>query len=223
MTDHALAAILGEDGGEELWRDTDNVERLLAARSPEGTGDRLTPAFAALGLKGRTVADFGCNIGYYAFLARLMGAARVTGYDNLPRMVQAAAHFAARFGVSGVRFEVADFYAMPEAPVAEVVLAMDIVGNRKVNEGEALALYARFLAFSGEELVTTLRPVFRLGRNLELDEARAATLYPGHTRGGRLHFLECLERAHPGWRAEVLSASIPGGEFDKHMVRFARR
>jgi tRNA (mo5U34)-methyltransferase len=67
------------------------------------------------GLAGRSVLDCGCNCGAYSFYAREAGAGRCFGLDVREHWIQQARFLAAQRPDTGegVRFEVADLYALP--------------------------------------------------------------------------------------------------------------
>lgn len=83
--------------------------------------------------EGKTVADLGCNLGFFSFLALNFGATNVTGYDINPMWVLPAnllrdAHVA-KFPhyENKLSFEQIDFKTLPSFPRKDVLLVHSLI------------------------------------------------------------------------------------------------
>lgn len=56
-------------------------------------------------LTGKTVLDIGCNLGFYAFAAKLRGAKKVVGFDISPDYIQEASYLRDQLGFSADEVE----------------------------------------------------------------------------------------------------------------------
>jgi ribosomal protein L11 methyltransferase len=198
-----LRAKLAALGPERVWRPVPGpAGDLLAA------GDGSAPAvldgyLAGLDVAGKTVADLGCNLGYYSFLVRRMGARAVLGCDIDPEIIRLAEALAAIHGLTEVRFATMDFLRRrPETP-CDMALLIDFIGRQTVAKGRLSAVAAAASAFGSREIFCVLRPVYAVA-DLPLPAQDLARLHPGFVRQDRFFLAECLAALlGPDWTMRI--------------------
>lgn len=214
---------------EAIWRTPEEVEQLCRHGDHAGTGDRVTPQFLRADLAGRRVADLGSNIGYYSFLASLMGAREVLAFDRSPRAINVGSFFQARFGPDNVSFHAGNFLApdfTQEYGRFDVAVLIDVMGDTCVKEGRGPGLLRGVQAMVDEAILLVFRPVYKLAEHLKISPEALREAYPdGRIEDNRFHYLELLESRGllEGWRLESLhDAPLPRESTQKHLYRLRR-
>ena len=222
----ALRARLDALGPGRVWRPVPAPDgSLLAPGDGSDTAD-LRDYIGDLDVAGKTVADLGCNLGYFSFMARRLGARRVVGCDVDPEIVALAGELARLHGLGDVAFTAVDFLLQkPETP-CDMTLCIDFIGRQVVSKGRVPQVAAANAAWGARELFFTLRPVYRL-EDLPAPPETLARLYPGFVRDGCFFLAETL--AHclgPHWSMRVLPNARktwkPGERVHKAALLFTR-
>jgi ribosomal protein L11 methyltransferase len=215
-------------GPTRVWRPVlgPDGERLAAAGDGREIPE-LDDYIGNLELAGKTVADLGCNLGYFAFLARRRGAARVLGLDIDPDVIDVAQALARFHNAPEVTFAACDFLrAVPETP-CDLAMLVDFIGRGIIVKGRVRAVVAAAGNWASREIFFTLRPVYALD---DLPVARKVLegLYPGFVRDDAFYLAEFV--AHelgPQWSLTCLRngsfAVSPSQRRFKAALLFAKR
>ncbi len=219
-----LSAALEHVGAAALWHPVERVRRLLRQGRPEAD-DHLAQSLRQLDFQGKSVADLGSNIGQYAFWAALLGAAEVQAFDFGPEVVRIGRLLAAAHAMPQVEFVLADFGAAPPPRKFDVAMMLDIIGNNKVRKGRVRPLLDILVAWSDRELVTNVRPVYDVEKELGVPAETLLAHYPVEfIRQGRLYLLEYVLREYGEvWEIRQLGAPGSGVRADKPALHFLRR
>lgn len=184
--------VLGPDGG-----------RIVAAGDGREIPE-LDEYIGNLDLAGKTVADLGCNLGYFAFLARRRGAVKTLGLDIDPEVIRVATAIARLHDAPDVAFLACDFLrVVPETP-CDVAMLIDFIGRQIIAKGRVKAVVAAARNWASREIFFTLRPVYALD-DLPVDQAALEGLYPGFVRDDAFYLAEFV--AHelgPKWTLTCL-------------------
>lgn len=208
-----------------LWRPIELVRDLLEKRTPEEAEDHLARALLRLDVAGKSVADLGSNIGYHAFFVALRGAAEVEAYDFGEDIVRIGRLFAQEFDMDQVRFEQVDFSHVTPHRRFDMVLMLDIMGNNKIRKGRVRPLIDAMLAWTRDEAVTNVRPVYDIRKQLGVEPEALLTHYPGaFIRDGRFHMLEYVKSVYSAdWSISEISTENEAAEADKPVLHFCCR
>ncbi len=218
-TDQTLAALLAHIEPGKVWRSIfDDRGQLLAA----GYGDPHDGLGQIRGLdfRDKTVADLGCNLGHYSQLALAHGARLVNGYERDARLCQGAILYAKARGYDNVRFLRRDFVASPPLRQYDMVMLIDFIGKQTVSQGRLPRVLDALERFSRKEIVLTIRPRYRVVKDLRTTQAALDALHgPGYVRGGHFFVLRyVVQYLAPAWRA--LPLPHPLGVEAKIPIRF---
>jgi len=220
-----LTAIMRRLGAQALWRPLDLVEELLQHKDPRLVTEPLARSLLQVDFAGKSVVELGSNIGFYSFLAALLGAQEVHALDFGPDIVRLGELLAQRHGMPQVRFVQADFAGAPPSRVWDVALLLDIIGHNKVRKGRVGAILDILLRHSHKELVLNVRPVYEIEAELGVSPQSLEGLYPQeHLRQGRLHLLDyVVKRLGADWTATPLASETEMAQQDKPGFLFQRR
>ncbi|WP_428565527.1 MAG: methyltransferase domain-containing protein [Solidesulfovibrio sp. DCME] len=211
-------------GPGRVWRPVPGPGDELLARGGGPDAASLEAYVAGLDVAGKTVADLGCNLGFFSFLAARRGARYVLGCDIDPEVVAVARLLAGLHGLGNVAFASLDFLAKtPEAP-CDLALFVDFIGRGCIAKGRLAAVAAAAEAWARHEAFFTLHPVYDLD-DLPLDPERLEVLYPGAVGQGRFHTdLALAGLLGPGWarRRTTDGLDLGHGGQSKAAVLFTR-
>lgn len=206
-----------------VWRPVRDASGVLLA---EGTGlgeDGLSDYLPGVSFAGKTVCDLGCNLGYFSFMAARGGAARVTGFDVDPLVVEGATLLAAMQGYGNVRFQVADFTSLPPEEPFDLVLLVDFIGRGTIVKGRLDAALDAAAAYCRERMVFTLRPVYPLADLTDGDASVLSGLYgEDFVHDGRFHLLDYAARRLADFTPTLLTPPGDPARRFKHAVLFSK-
>ncbi len=192
-------------GPGRVWRPVAGPDGALLARGSGPGPESLEPYVAGLDVAGKTVADLGCNLGYFSLLAARCGARRVLGCDADPEIIEAATLLARLHGLAGVDFLARDFLAAPAPERFDLALLVDFVGRGVVAKGKLAAVAAAAASWARHEVFFTLHPAYALDELAVPPEVLAAR-HPGCVRDGRFFTAEALAALlGPGWTMRRLT------------------
>ncbi len=185
-----IRSLLAELDPASIWRPVlgPDGERIAAAGDGREIPE-LDEYIGNLDLAGKTVADLGCNLGYFAFLAKRRGAVRTLGLDIDPDVIRVAAAIARLHDAPDVTFLACDFLRdVPDAP-CDLAMLIDFIGRRIIAKGRVRAVVAAARNWASREIFFTLRPVYAL-EDLPIDQAGLERLYPGFIRDDAFYLAE---------------------------------
>lgn len=185
-----IRRLLAELDPASIWRPVlgPDGERIAAAGDGREIPE-LDEYIGNLDLAGKTVADLGCNLGYFAFLAKRRGAVRTLGLDIDPDVIRVASAIARLHNAPDVDFLACDFLRdVPEAP-CDLAMLIDFIGRRIIAKGRVRAVVAAARNWASREIFFTLRPVYALD-DLPVSRDILESLYPGFIRDDAFYLAE---------------------------------
>jgi len=200
----AIRARLAALGPARIWRPVPAPDGTLLAPGDGADTADLRDYLGDLDVAGKSVADLGCNLGYFSFMARRLGASRVVGCDVDPEIIAAARQLARLHRLDNVDFTAVDFLRQTPDTPCDMTLCIDFIGRQVIAKGRVPAVAAANAAWGARELFFTLRPVYRLD-DLPATPETLARHYPGFVRDDSFYLAETL--AHclgPGWSMRLL-------------------
>ena len=221
---HRLLAALGP---QRIWRPVPAPDGTLLAPGDGSDTSELERYIGGLDVAGKSVADLGCNLGYFTFMARRHGAARVLGLDIDPEIIHIANELAALHQAGNVAFLAVDFLRQPPQAPCDMAMLIDFIGRQIISKGR-VGLVAQAAKNWGRcELFFTLRPVYRLNDLPATPQALDAH-YPGFVHDNAFHLADALAHAlGPDWSRRFLTngrfAKGPAERTHKAALLFTRQ
>lgn len=220
-----LKSILQQVGPENIWRP---VYASGNQKLADGIGDQddgLPLDLSRIDFKGKTVADLGCNFGYYTFMAKHAGAKHVTGIDKDTRIIQGCRILKEMLGVDDVSFMAKDVAKSDGLGTFDTGMMIDFIGKRFVCTGAFMAYLDVLERLSRKEMILSIRPAYHVKKHLGDDFRGLSQKYPGDCiRNDHFYMLDyVLARFDRDWQMEIISpASFPPGT-KKETLYFKRR
>lgn len=192
-------------GPTRVWRPVPAPDgSLLAPGDGCDTAD-LEHYIGNLDVAGKSVADLGCNLGYFTFMAKRLGAASVLGLDIDPEIIAVAEELARLHQFADVAFLACDFLRQPPPVPCDMAMLIDFIGRQIISKGRVGVVAQAAKAWGRAELFFTLRPVYRLD-DLPASPETLAAHYPGFVREGAFFLAETLAQAlGPDWSMRYLT------------------
>ncbi len=216
-----LESILRQVGPHNVWRPIRIPgDRQLA----DGVGDQddgLPHDLTRIDFTGKTVADIGCNFGYYVFMARQAGARHVTGIDIDKRMIEGCRLLKRLYGVDGVSFVAADINTAEGIGAFDTGMMIDFIGKKAVSAGLMCGFLDVLERLSQKEMILSIRPAYHLKKHLGTDADKLRQKYPGaYIRRDHFFTLDYVrDRFRRDWDMMVVStASNPPGTKKETLV-----
>ena len=220
-----LEYIIQQVGPEKIWRPIHAPDNRKLADGVGDQADGLPQDLARIEFTGKTVADIGCNFGYYVFMAKKAGARHVTGIDIDARIIAGCRLLQKLHGVEGVSFMVADIGAADVIGTFDTGMMIDFIGKTVVAAGLMDAFLNVLERLSQKEMIISVRPAYHVKKHLNTDAESLQRKYPGdHVHHEHFFIIDYVrDRFSPGWEMEIVSpASIPPGT-KKETLYFKRR
>ncbi|WP_246197981.1 methyltransferase domain-containing protein [Solidesulfovibrio aerotolerans] len=200
-----IRTLLAALGPERIWRPVPAPDGSLLA---PGDGCDLRDLEGYLGnldVAGKTVADLGCNLGYFTFLARRCGATRVLGLDSDPEIIHIAGQLATLHRLTDVTFTACDFLRQAPPSPCDMALLIDFIGRRIITKGRIGLVATAAKHWGAHELFFTLRPIYQLS-DLPASPDLLQAHYPGFVRGDAFYLADALAHAlGPDWSLRYLT------------------
>ncbi len=186
-------------GPQRVWRPVPGPDGSLLARGSGPDPKALADSVSGLDVADKSVADLGCNLGFFTFLARRMGARSAVGLDIDAEVVDLARLLAQLHGLDAVRFVALDFLRHSPPEPCDMALCIDFIGRQVIAKGRVDAVVAAAAAWGRHELFFTLHPVYAVA-DLPRPAGDLARLYPGFVRQGRFFLLDYVAAIlGPAW------------------------
>ena len=220
-----LEKIIRQVGPEKIWRP---IRVPGNGRLADGIGDQddgLPRDLGRIDFQGKTVADIGCNFGYYVFLARRAGARHVTGIDIDARIIAGCRLLQKIYRLDGVSFLAADINRQKGIGTFDTGMMIDFIGKKAVSSGLLNPFLDRLERLSQREMILSIRPAYHLQKHLDSDADSLQRQYPGdYIRHN--HFLTIdyvCDRFSRGWDMKIISAASPPPGTKKETLHFRRK
>lgn len=175
QTWQALGTMLTHLGPERVWRPVTDADGCLIHKGCGHMEDSLSDP-SGIDFKGKTVADLGSNLGYFAFQAHGEGAVLVHGYDQEPEVVGAATLLACLRQNTAVSFFCRDI-CQPPPRQYDIAMLMDFIGKGIVATGKLTRILDGLSGFSDSMLVLSARRYYRIRNDLGVDAKQMAGFY----------------------------------------------
>ncbi|MHC1791733.1 methyltransferase domain-containing protein [Solidesulfovibrio sp.] len=200
-----LRRILDRLGPKRVWRPVPAPDGSLLATGDGSDTTDLEHYIGSLDVAGKSVADLGCNLGYFSFLAHRRGASRVLGLDIDTEIVEAANTLAGLHQLPSVTFAACDFLRQTPLPPCDMALLIDFIGRQIIAKGRVPLVAEAAKNWGTDELFFTLRPVYRLD-DLPAAPETLRQHYPGFVRDNAFFLAETLGHAlGPDWTMRYLT------------------
>ena len=212
-----LKEIIHQVGPEKIWRP---IRVPGNGKLADGYGDQDRIDF-----QGKTVADIGCNFGYYVFLARRAGARHVTGIDIDARIIAGCRLLQKIYHLDGVSFLSADIKRLDGIGTFDTGMMIDFIGKEVVSSGFLNAFLDGLERLSQREMILSVRPAYHLAKHLNTSAVSLQRKYPGdYIRHNHFSTFDYVcDRFRRGWEMAVISAaSLPSGT-KKETLHFRRK
>ena len=185
-----LAAILREVGPRFVWRPVYDDRGMLMSDGVADSRDGRPDDLARVDFKGRTVIDLGCNLGFYSFLAKQLGADRVLGVDWNERVIRGAQIIGNMKGVVGVDFQCANFIENGVTGLFDISLLIDFIGKGNIREGIQKVL-STVAGLTRRQMIISARPYYNIKKHLQGDMSGLREHYPeGYIHGDSFYVLD---------------------------------
>lgn len=221
-----LKALLSQVPPQSVWRDIFDSQGNCLAKGAGVLEDGIDASVNMLDFQGKSVLDLGCNFGHNSFLAIKGGARSVTGVDNDPLAIQGARLMASMRGATGAEFIEGDFKTMDMGRRFDMVMLIDSVGKEHVGKGRLGSTLDVLKRLARNEIVLTLRPIYRIRKHFKMTEEECAALYPGpRVQGKHFHLaLRTADMLEPDWRlVSPLESPLYDEDTDKVFLHFVKK
>lgn len=206
---------------KDIYRSVYDMDGKLLAEGLEPLRQYLIDDFKSVDFSGRTVADLGCNFGFFSFLAADSGASHVTGVDFMPEIVEGGRLLALLGKYGNVSFTTFNF-EQPDKDLGrfDMVMLVDFFGRSNIRKRKVEYIINFMKSVADKEMLFAIRPLNRIVKDLRMSESEFSSLYPGQYISAGvfnlLHYIKDL--LDEEW--EIRPVSQYDGEFRKHKILF---
>lgn len=163
-----LQQLLKKIGPENIWRPVLDEHGQLLANGHEDMRDTSPANLAELDFKGKSVLDMGCNLGFYSFLAKQLGAGTVVGLDIDLVAIQCCNLLQKMYGLDGIHFFCTDFTSFVSDHLFDLVLLINFIGKKSLVKGIQPILDACRDYAAGDILISA-RSRYHIQRSLRVE------------------------------------------------------
>lgn len=162
-----LIQLLQDTGPENIWRPVYDERGQLLADGHEDMRDGAPEDLAGFDFQGKSVLDMGCNLGYYSFLAKRLGAGTVVGLDIDSQAIACCSLLSELYGMDDIHFSCIDFTGYTSDKLFDVVLLINFIGKKSLVKGiqPVLDICRRYAA---EAVIVSARCLYHIQRSLEV-------------------------------------------------------
>ncbi len=163
-------------GPENIWRPVVDERGQLLADGHEDMRDTAPADLAAFDFQDKSVLDMGCNLGYYSFLAKTLGAGTVVGLDVDPTAIRGCSLLSKLYGTAETRFICTDFLEFSSASTFDVVLLINFIGKKSLVKGiQPILDVCR--KYTGNSVIISARCRYHIRRSLGVSQDYMAAKY----------------------------------------------
>ncbi len=220
-----LEWILRQVGPENVWRPVHVPGYRQLADGFGDQDDGLPQDLSRIDFSGKTVADIGCNFGYYVFLVKNAGARHVTGIDIDARIIRGCRILKKLYGVEGVSFLAADITQSDGFGAFDTGMMIDFIGKTAVANG-LLKVFLDVLArLSCKEMILSVRPAYHLQKHLNADAESLRRKYRSdYVRRNHFWTIDYVrDRFSRDWEMEIVSPESVSPGTKKETLYFRRK
>lgn len=220
-----LKNILRQLGRKNIWRPVVIPGTQLLADGIGDENDGIISHLHLLDFRNKTVIDLGCNLGYFCFIVKKAGAARVLGIDKDPRIIHGCTLLKKLYQAENIDFQIADITSLTADFASDVGMMIDFIGKYSILSGmlprflDALELVAK------NEMILSVRPVYRVDKHLGNNRQELLRKYPEkYLRNGCFYTMEyILDRFGDNWRIGTIGATEEKEDVIKELVVLLRK
>jgi len=206
---------------EDIYRSVYDPDGNLLAEGVEPLKKQLIDDFRKVDFNRKTVVDLGCNFGFFSFLARELGAQKITGVDAVPEVVRGGRLLAAANNVENIDFTTFNFET-PDKDLGmfDLVMLVDFFGKANIRKQKVESIIRFMKSIADKELLFAIRPINRIVKDLKLTESAFSGLYPDkYIADGNFYLLEYIKDIlTKEWAISPVSEY--DGRFCKHKILF---
>ncbi|WP_027184742.1 class I SAM-dependent methyltransferase [Desulfovibrio inopinatus] len=198
---------------EDLYRTVYDPDFAVLLPGKEIIDDQILQDFSCVDFSGKTVADLGCNFGFFSFQAKRLGASSVLGVDYADRVILAARELADAFEMDGVTFETHDIYKQDSTlrqQRFDVAMLVEFIGKSFIG-GQMIdsALHA-VECLTDKEIVLSIQKIYWINKELKTTPEALLALYPEKyiQNGDFLLFEYVKDYFADRWTLECLSELV---------------
>lgn len=220
-----LKEIFRQIGPESIWRPVVAPDGQLLADGIGDENDGILIDIDGLDFRGKTVIDLGCNLGFYCFVVKKAGAAKVLGIDNDNRIIHGCNILKKLYGVTDIDFQALDITTVGKNIGCDVGMMIDFIGKNSVVTGMLPKFLDALESVSRREMVLSIRPIYRIAKHLGNDTRGLLQKYPTkYIRNGRFYNMEYVaDRFRNNWRIDILSPPHPAEIENKETILLRRK
>jgi ribosomal protein L11 methyltransferase len=171
-----LLQLLQQMGPENIWRPVEDERGRLLADGHEDMRDTAPTDLAAFDFQDKSVLDMGCNLGYYSFLAKTLGAGTVVGLDADPLAIQGCSLLSKLYREPDTRFICSDFLDFSSDRTFDVVLLINFIGKKSLVKGiQPILDVCR--KYAENYVIVSARCRYHIRRSLGVGRERIAAQY----------------------------------------------
>jgi SAM-dependent methyltransferase len=130
-----LIRLLQDIGPENIWRPVFDERGQLLADGHEDMRDGAPEDLARFDFQSKSVLDMGCNLGFYSFLAKRLGAGTVVGLDIDSQAIACCSLLRELYGMDDIHFSHIDFTDFTSDRLFDVVLLINFIGKKSLVKG----------------------------------------------------------------------------------------
>ncbi len=188
-----LVQLLQDMGQGNIWRPVYDECGQLLADGHEDMRDTAPEDLAVFDFQGRSVLDMGCNLGFYSFLVKRLGAGTVVGLDVDPQAIRGCSLLSKLYGQGDIFFTCIDFTDFTSDRTFDVVLLINFIGKKSLVKGiqPVLDVCRRYAA---ECIIVSARCRYHIQRSLGVEPEFMRKKYGGKYVQGEWfdtgHFLQ---------------------------------
>lgn len=220
-----LMKILRQVGPENIWRPVYAPGNILLSEGIGDIRDGLPENLWKFNFKDKTVADLGCNFGYYTFMVKKAGASHVLGIDKDRRIIRGCRILKRLFHADGISFLVADIMDSRAIGTFDTGMMIDFIGKTMVTTGIFKEYLNALERVSEKNMILSLRSVYNVKKHLRNDFHGLAEKYPGdYIRKDSFFTIDYVrEYFSSRWEMEIVFPERGQVDSEKHLFYFTRK
>ena len=170
-----LACCLKNLGPDRVWRSVQDNDGNLIFQGQGFLMDGMAQP-SRINFTNKTVADLGCNLGYFSFQAHGEGAKMVHGYDEDAQVIQAANLLKKVRATPGIDFFCKNILS-PPPQVYDIAMLIDIIGKQILVTGKLDSLLDGLARYASSMIILTARRFYRIKNDLKTTPEELASQY----------------------------------------------
>ncbi len=220
-----LKLLLQQLGPDKVWRPIVTPEKQVIFDGVGDEEDGIISHLQSLDFHNKTVIDLGCNLGYFCFVVKKAGAAKVLGVDNDERMIRGCQIIKKLSHLEDIDFQTLDVTSLTGDSVFDVGMMIDFIGKNSIISGMLPKFLDALELVSGKEMILTIRPVYRIDKHLQNDTRGLLQKYSQkYLRGGCFYNMEYIfDRFRKKWQIDRIAPNREKNVVIKETILLQRK